>query len=472
MSPFDKARYKRLLEGLEISEIPNSEALKASRFDSEFWRKQFIKDESLIKDKSETSPLRPLLKVFYRYPLFYGYEFTDSGIPVLKGEDICSSGLVLSKSGDHVTEKVSAQFPLTVVEEKDIIVSVRGSVGKVGLIPKTLAGSQISPNLIRLHPNSSYVRPEYLWCFLSCKIGQRYFDRFKMRTTQETIIASDIGNFLIPLLSEELQKKIAALINDALNLIHGSEDSLIKAEQTLMTELGLADWTPPEPLSYSRNVKVVSAAGRFDAEYFAPRVQELIKKLSAQGLTLGNVAPLRKEYFRPKAGTPFDYIEISDLNQFGETNSTRLDGGEAPSRAKWHVRKGYIITSTVRPIRRLTALIQPEQDNFVCSSGFAVLQPKAVPSELLLVYLRLPAICELMDLHTTASMYPAISVPNILALPFLKPSDKGTEKIISLVQSARAARGSAYDLLERAKCAVEIAIENSEVAALKFITGD
>jgi len=53
--------------------------------------------------------------------------------------------------------------------------------------------------------------------------------------------------------------------------------------------------------------------------------------------------------------------------------------------------------------------LEPEQAGNICSSGFAVLTPKGIPSELLFAYLRLPVICELMDLHTTASMYPAIS---------------------------------------------------------------
>ncbi|MGA7933059.1 MAG: hypothetical protein WCA35_05890 [Kovacikia sp.] len=84
-------------------------------------------------------------------------------------------------------------------------------------------------------------------------------------------------------------------------------------------------------------------------------------------------------------------------------------GCEAPSRAQWIVRKDDVITSTVRPIRRLTALIERNQDGYVCSSGFAVFQPAKVQPEVLLVYLRLPIICEILDLHTTASMYPAIS---------------------------------------------------------------
>ncbi len=56
------------------------------------------------------------------------------------------------------------------------------------------------------------------------------------------------------------------------------------------------------------------------------------------------------------------------------------------------------------PIRRLSAIISPEQNGHVCSSGFVVLNPKRIAPEVLLTYLRLTIICELMDLHTSASL--------------------------------------------------------------------
>jgi len=49
-----------------------------------------------------------------------------------------------------------------------------------------------------------------------------------------------------------------------------------------------------------------------------------------------------------------------------------------------------------------------------------VLEPKTIAPEVLLTYLRLPIICELMDLHTSASLYPAISERDLLKLPIPK----------------------------------------------------
>ena len=92
-----------------------------------------------------------------------------------------------------------------------------------------------------------------------------------------------------------------------------------------------------------------------------------------------------------------------------------------------------------------------------------------VPPEVLLTYLRLPVICELMDLHTSASMYPAISEKDLLGLPFAPP-DPATESVVcAAVTKARLARSEAAALLDAANRAVEIAIGQEEAAALRFL---
>jgi type I restriction enzyme, S subunit len=222
-------------------------------------------------------------------------------------------------------------------------------------------------------------------------------------------------------------------------------------------------------LTYVSSSDSARRTKRLDPEFFAPRIRDLIARLGTFGGKIGDVAPSRHEKFNASAPGSFDYIEISDLGGDGTVSSTSLDRAEAPSRATWHVRAGDVITSTVRPIRRLSALIEPSQDGFVCSSGFVVLQPERVTPEVLLTYLRLPLICELMDLHTSASMYPAISETDLLALPFAPPDDKTARAIRDEVTRCRAARSRAAALLDAAKRTVEIAIEQDEAAAMRFL---
>ena len=435
------------------------------RWDSEFFRKPILAAKASIEGKPHDSlgNLTPRIQ----HPVEIERTYSEAGLRILLAQEVRDNQLVLGE-GSFMPPSVRPLIAANRLERDDVLLTRSGA--NFGQCAPMKTDDEIFACADLLIVRKGRLPGGYLSTLLNTRQGRLLLDRGAYGMAQPHIAPTYVRTLPVPLF-EELAKIVDRTVEDAESEKSLAISHLTQAEQTFLKELGLADWAPPEALTWHRRAKDVLTAARWDAEYFAPRVQQLIKKLSAPGVTVGSVAPLRKKYFTPVSGKPFDYIEISNVTQYGEANSTRLDGGEAPSRATWHVRKGDIITSTVRPIRRLTALIQPEQDNFVCSSGFAVLQPKTVPSELLLVYLRLPVICELMDLHTTASMYPAISVPNILALPFVKPSDKGREKIVSQVQSARAARRRAHELLERAKRAVEIAIEDSEAAALKYLKG-
>ena len=211
------------------------------------------------------------------------------------------------------------------------------------------------------------------------------------------------------------------------------------------------------------------AAGRLDAQFFAPRVEQLLARLGRDGLRLFDVASVRRERFEPTGLDNFNYIEIGSLGSDGTAAPESVPMAEAPSRATQYVHTGDVITSTVRPIRRLSALVAPEQDGAVCSSGFVVLQPQKISGEALLTYLRLPLVCELMDLHTSATMYPAISESDLLALPIPAISPSVQFQIQNAVRRSAHARQHAARLLDAAKHAVEIAIEDSEAAALAYL---
>ena len=71
------------------------------------------------------------------------------------------------------------------------------------------------------------------------------------------------------------------------------------------------------------------------------------------------------------------------------------------------------------------------------------------------MYLRLPIICEIMDLYTSASMYPAILTTELLNLPVALPSNDVRRRVVRLVREFQETRREAHHLLEEAKRRVE-----------------
>ena len=457
-----------MLEGLEASVISFSELEESFRIDAEYYRPSLIQIENVLRERGSVE-LRSRGN-FISGP--FGSEFLvenyaqAAGYRYVRGKDV--KPLFLTDTDNVYIPKADykrmAEYAL---QKDDILISVVGTLGNASIVTQETLPAIFSSKSTALR--LSKMNPWFLIAYLNCSYGQRLLLRKTRGTVQMGLNLPDLRSLLIPNVSDHFQQAVADALTAATRQIENSKVLYANAEQTLLAELGLLNWQPPEPLAYTRKASEVFHLGRMDSEYFSPRVQSLLQTLSAQKQTVGSVANLRKQRFVSANHEAFDYIEISDVLSKGEVSSTTTNAKEAPDRATWYVRSGDVITSTVRPIRRLSAIIQPEQDGFVGSSGFAVLQPVQVPAELLLVYLRLPIICSLMDLYTTASLYPAISVPDILGMPFAKPSNKAIEQIVQCVKQSHTARREAKHLLAQAKRAVEVAIEQDETAGLAVL---
>jgi len=72
-----------------------------------------------------------------------------------------------------ISEETSSKFPRTILKENDIVFTVRGTMGKIGIIPKKLEGSNITANLMRISPNRKIVSPEFFEICFSFKILSR-----------------------------------------------------------------------------------------------------------------------------------------------------------------------------------------------------------------------------------------------------------------------------------------------------------
>ena len=445
------------------------------------------------------------------------------------------------------------RYPKGRIKAGEVLIEVKGLAEKVALVTDDVPrNTLVTGTCYKMRPHDPLDAP-LLLSFLTSRYGQALKNRLKSNLLVAFVSKEDLFGMPVPQFGVALKKAIARTIEESFAAQKDAREKMTEAEALLTKALGLSGWQPPEPLTYTRRASEAFAAGRLDAQYFAPRVRELLTLLGAGGRTVRDAAPPRQEKFDPKAPRPpraptaqpmpaqgnalgsaptkasalkgrpnaamsrpvgadsvsvpdpralpwagmgqavgltdaevaghgggdraaglaaetFRYIEISDVQGDGTATDNTIPLSEAPSRATWHVQAGDVLTSTVRPNRRLSAIATPEQDGCIASSGFAVLQPQAVPAEVLLTYLRLPLFCELMDLHTSASLYPAISERDLLALPFPEIPAKASAAIVAAVRAAHTARARARTLLAQAQRAVEIAIEQNEAAALDFLT--
>ena len=157
-----------------------------------------------------------ITKVMHRYPTFYGQEYIEEGVPVVRISNI-QSNHILSKDLTQyvkVPKEFSGKFPLTIMNSKDIVMAVRGdTTGKIGFVPDELTGSNISPNLIRISSDSSKVNPYYLFSFLL--MGGSNLKRFITDTAKKSITAKDLKSMFIIVPPLPLQQEFAERVQES-----------------------------------------------------------------------------------------------------------------------------------------------------------------------------------------------------------------------------------------------------------------
>jgi hypothetical protein len=79
---------------------------------------------------------------------------------------------------DCIANQINLKYPKTIVEANDLIMEVRGTyIGRTAVIPPELAGSNISPNTVRIALNASSILPKFFWYYTLISIWQGQISR-------------------------------------------------------------------------------------------------------------------------------------------------------------------------------------------------------------------------------------------------------------------------------------------------------
>ena len=452
-----------------MAEVRLSNLEFSGRLDAEYYRPSHLRAEALVEKRGGVA--LSTVSDFLVGP--FGSAFTvenycdDPTYRYIRGKDVKPMAIA-ENDNVYMPKSDYERLAKYALKAGDVLISVVGTVGNSALIEPQHVPATFSCKSTAVRTRG--LDPRYLIAYLNSSYGRGLLTRKERGAVQKGLNLDDLKSIKIFVANDTLQARIVEIYQLAATEKSASKTALAASESTLLLALGLENWQAPEPLSYVRSNKEAFASGRLDAEYFSPCVLELLSVLGRDGLTIGSVAPARHEVFRTsKAGDTFRYIEIGDMRNDGTAEANELATADAPSRATQFVRAGDVLTSTVRPIRRLSAEITLAQDGVVCSSGFLVLRPLSISASTLVTYFRLPLVCELMDLHTSASLYPAISERDLLSLPIPDIRQEVQQAVDQEVRAAHAAKQRAAQLLDAAKRAVEIAIEDSEAAALDYL---
>ena len=113
----------------------------------------------------------------------------------------------------------------------------------------------------------------------------------------------------------------------------------------------------------------------------------------------------------------FTYVDVAAVNNETKsiTGARSLLGAEAPSRARKLIRANDVLVSTVRPNLNAVAIVPPDLDGQVASTGFCVLraEEKLLP-EYLFYFVQSRRFVDALSQLVAGAMYPAVTDGQVL----------------------------------------------------------
>ena len=364
------------------------------------------------------------------------------------------------------------------LEDRDVLfnrTNSRAFVGRTGIFRKFSDEDIVFASyLVRVNPDPEIVTPEYLTAFLNTKYGRIDIKRrARHSVNQSNVNLEEAKRIEIPLLCSQLQGKITLSFDKAFDLLQASESAFHQAQTVLLAELRLSDWQPKHQLTFVKNFSDPKSAERIDAAYFQPKYDDIvdaIKDYSGGWDTLENQVRIKDTNFNPDVETKYQYIELANVGSNGEITDCMVEQGEdLPTRARRKVAARYVIVSSIEGSLESIALITEEYDNALCSTGFHVVQSDVLNSETLLVFLKSRVGQLQLKKGCSGTILTAINKEEFskIAVPKIR-AEKQTEIQQKMLKSF-SLRDQAKHLLEHAKRAVEIAIEQDEQAAIDWL---
>lgn len=431
--------------------LPLSASRGSMRLDAEFWQPAFVRNEKRLLSQAHTTLGAATLSV--RKGVFHilAEDYVDDGIPFYRSANV---GEILPRLQDvaSISEERHRTEVKTRLTAGDLVISKTARIAASVVLADEC---NISQDVIGVKVDQNLINPFFLAAFLNTPHGLLQMQRWTQGQVQGHLALPDVRSLLVALPEMHVQESVEAEVLAAVRARAAAEEALDAADRLMAKAVGIDELPPFEVGNIASIDSVfVRANGRMDAEFYSRRFQKLRDRLSVDGTTLGDFASVvRHKWDRGDTGE-IKYVEIGDVTTYGTIDPSPVDGTAAPSRASWLLNADEVLTSTVRPIRRLSALVTSEESGAVASSGFAVLQARGVTPQVLLAFLRLRPVCELMDLYTTASMYPSLRVTDLTAVPLPRIDEAVQETVTGLIDEAVGESRAAIQHLEAAKSLV------------------
>lgn len=445
----------------QISKIKYSDIQEAKRFDAEYFKPEYLRELNILKNY-QTKNIGDFAFITDGQ---HGYHEVDnnSEISHLTARHM-KNWFAINEDADRLAKWVDDKNKRSSLEEGDIIISTRGSVGYSALVTKEVLPANIDQDVARIKINSdSNIISTFLLVYLNSYFGQNWISKNTTGMVQQGLSLEKVRQIKIPILPQSFQIQIEKIVKEAYEKQNQSKLLYKEAEEILLKELGLLNYEIKHTLAFGTTKKEIDEAGRYDSEYFQPKYKEIIKRVESYSGgfdTVENIVNFKDRNFFPKENEKYKYLALSNISSRGYVQDFQEEiGKNLPSRARRKINTGDVVISSIEGSLSSCALIEVEFNNFICSTGFFVINSEKINSETLLILFKSKIIQELLGRGSKGTILTAISKSELEKIKIPLIDSKIQKQIAEKIQESHRLRKESKGLLEEAKRKVEEEIE-------------
>jgi type I restriction enzyme S subunit len=365
-------------------------------------------------------------------PICYGIvqvgSYKTNGIPVLAIKNLNSD---YSTNVHRTTIERERPYSRSRIQPNDLLISVKGTVGRVGIVPAGFQGN-ISRDLARIRVRDGIV-PQFVFQMLQSDLAQKRMAMATVGTTRMELSIGILKEVRIPLpLTTEEQHTIAAALSDADALIHSLERLLAKKrdlKQGAMQELLTGKKRLPG----------------FTGTWSTRSLRQCLIAAPDYGINAPGV---------PSAGNLPAYLRITDIDEHGRLLKTNRVAVNHPLARNYLLGTNDIVFARTGASVGKTYLYNPNDGELVFA-GFLIrvrVNPEQLIPSFLAAYTRTMSYWNWVRFMSTRSGQPGINGNEYAALDLRLPPTIDEQMAIAAISSGMDAEIAALEQkLEKAR---------------------
>jgi type I restriction enzyme S subunit len=263
-------------------------------------------------------------------PTTLGFDFSDSGIPFLRVQNVDSGRVNFDRDTLFINEKTHSALERSQIRPGDVLVSIAGTIGRAGVVPDIAPALNCNQALAIVRTKNGIFRP-FLRHWLESADAQTQMRGATVTGTISNLSLTQVGNLNVPLPPLPEQRRIAEVLDRAEALRAKRRAALAQLDtltQSIFLDLFGDPATNPKGWPVGQIGELVESASYGTSEKSGPAGQFPVLRMN--NITRAGEMDLADLKFMdlPAAQHERYLVRVGDV-LFNRTNSAELVGKTA-----------------------------------------------------------------------------------------------------------------------------------------------